>query len=213
MGNFAQNEIMFPSAGGPMISGSWYNPKTGDSFTVRDSFMEDNNFIIVTMDGRRLDSRIMQDYIQSDEKTINEIKKHKKEERNQPKQPLKQQKNPKTIIGDLGEYSDELPDMVNEEFSTNPYYEPEPEPKPGKRTQKPEVSEESINQGIIKKAVAGLPKPTINISINFDGDIKQPVQFLETLMGIKKEDIAKEICDMYMDNMMEQIRTQIGESI
>ena len=29
------NGIMF-GTGGPMMTGTWYNPATGDSFTVRD---------------------------------------------------------------------------------------------------------------------------------------------------------------------------------
>ena len=36
---------------GPMMEGTWYNTRTGDSFTVRDSFFEDNQFVITTTDG------------------------------------------------------------------------------------------------------------------------------------------------------------------
>ena len=39
---------------GPIMDGTWYNPNTGDSFTVRDSFFEDNQFMVSTMDGRVL---------------------------------------------------------------------------------------------------------------------------------------------------------------
>lgn len=51
---------------GPILNGHWYNPKTGDSFTVRDTFFEDNNLICMTTDGRRLDYNMIQNYIQSD---------------------------------------------------------------------------------------------------------------------------------------------------
>ena len=50
---------------GPMLDGTWYNPKTGDSFTVRDTFFEDNNLIVMTTDGRRLDYNIISKYIKS----------------------------------------------------------------------------------------------------------------------------------------------------
>lgn len=51
---------------GPILNGHWYNPKTGDSFTVRDTFFEDNNLICMTTDGRRLDYNMLQQYVQSD---------------------------------------------------------------------------------------------------------------------------------------------------
>jgi hypothetical protein len=51
---------------GPILTGNWYNPKTGDSFTVRDTYFEDNNFYIMTTDGRRLNYDIVSQYIQSD---------------------------------------------------------------------------------------------------------------------------------------------------
>lgn len=51
---------------GPMMDGTWYNTRTGDSFTVRDSFFEDNQFVITTTDGRYLKYEQIQDYIKSD---------------------------------------------------------------------------------------------------------------------------------------------------
>ena len=33
---------------GPVMQGTWYNPTTGDAFTVRDSFFEDNQYVITT---------------------------------------------------------------------------------------------------------------------------------------------------------------------
>lgn len=51
---------------GPILSGNWYNPKTGDSFTVRDTYFEDNNFYVITTDGRRMDYNLMSQYLQSD---------------------------------------------------------------------------------------------------------------------------------------------------
>lgn len=51
---------------GPILTGNWYNPKTGDSFTVRDTYFEDNNFYVMTTDGRRMDYNLMSQYVQSD---------------------------------------------------------------------------------------------------------------------------------------------------
>ena len=35
---------------GPVMQGTWYNPNTGDAFTVRDSFFEDNQYVVTTTD-------------------------------------------------------------------------------------------------------------------------------------------------------------------
>lgn len=53
-------------AEGPIMDGTWYNTTTGDSFTVQNSFFEDNQFIIQTTDGRVLGYDQIQDYIKSD---------------------------------------------------------------------------------------------------------------------------------------------------
>ena len=59
------NGLMFGMEG-PNMEGTWYNPRTGDSFTVRNSFFQDNQYIVQTMDGRVLDYNTLQEYIQSD---------------------------------------------------------------------------------------------------------------------------------------------------
>ena len=61
------NNVTF-NMDGPTITGHWYNTKTGDSFTVRDSFFEDNQLIIQATDGRIFGYDQLQDYIQSKEK-------------------------------------------------------------------------------------------------------------------------------------------------
>lgn len=51
--------------GGPMMTGTWVNPSTGDKFTVKDCLIEDNNQAVVyTTDGRRLSLDMVSSYIQ-----------------------------------------------------------------------------------------------------------------------------------------------------
>ena len=57
------NGIQF-NGDGPMMSGTWYNPQTGHKFTVRDSFFEDGNFIVMATNGQRYDYNTIQNYIQ-----------------------------------------------------------------------------------------------------------------------------------------------------
>lgn len=51
---------------GPIMQGTWYNPTNGDSFTVADSFFQDNQYIVKTTDGRMLDYNFIQNYVKSD---------------------------------------------------------------------------------------------------------------------------------------------------
>ena len=59
----------------PVLDGFWYNPKTGDSFKVRDTFFEDNNLAIMTTDGRRMDYNMISEYIKGEPKDLEAIKK------------------------------------------------------------------------------------------------------------------------------------------
>lgn len=61
----AQMEVMF-NGGVPMLDGTWYDPKTGNSITVRDTLFEDNNLVILTTDGRRIPYSQMERYVKSD---------------------------------------------------------------------------------------------------------------------------------------------------
>lgn len=63
--NNLNNGLMF-GIEGPNMEGTWYNPQTGDSFTVRNSFFEDNQYLVQTTDGRILRYDQIQHYIQSD---------------------------------------------------------------------------------------------------------------------------------------------------
>lgn len=50
---------------GPMITGTWYNPKTGHSFTAKDTYFEDDKIYVLTTDGQRLDYNMLSQYVQS----------------------------------------------------------------------------------------------------------------------------------------------------
>lgn len=51
---------------GPNVTGTWYNINTGDSFTVRDTYFEDNKLKVQTTDGRIIGYEQLQNYVQSD---------------------------------------------------------------------------------------------------------------------------------------------------
>lgn len=65
MMNSMNNGLMFGTEG-PNMEGTWYNPQTGDSFTVRNSFFQDNQYLVQTTDGRILSYEQLERYVQSD---------------------------------------------------------------------------------------------------------------------------------------------------
>lgn len=58
--------------GGPMISGNWINTKTGETVTVRDSFMDGEDMVIMLTNGRQLSLNDFQDYVQQSEEEYDE---------------------------------------------------------------------------------------------------------------------------------------------
>lgn len=59
-------DAMIFSGEAPVMSGTWYNPLNGDSFTVADTFFQDNQYIVKTTDGRMLDYNFIKSYLKSD---------------------------------------------------------------------------------------------------------------------------------------------------
>jgi hypothetical protein len=55
---------------GPIISGTWYNPKTGHSFTAKDTYIEDDKMYVLTTDGQRLDYNMLSQYVQSNKPAL-----------------------------------------------------------------------------------------------------------------------------------------------
>lgn len=51
---------------GPIMTGQWVNPQTGDKFTVRDSFFQDGQYVVQTMDGRMLGYNQLQQYVKTE---------------------------------------------------------------------------------------------------------------------------------------------------
>lgn len=58
--------------GGPMISGRWTNVRTGEEVVVRDSFMDGDDMIIFTTDGRQFTLEQFQDFVQMSDEEYDE---------------------------------------------------------------------------------------------------------------------------------------------
>ena len=168
------NGIMF-GTGGPMMSGTWYNPSTGDSFTVRDCFFENNQYVISTTDGRMLGYDVIQNYVQSD-KPI--------------EMPKKAQETslPSEVMDILDDRSDD--DIF---VDTDIYGAPSPTPVSlgNLNTSNSRTVEVASNVGIIKKALDKASKPEVVANIVWSDFPKKQIEMLAEIMEIDTKEIVE----------------------
>lgn len=200
------NGMMFGGEG-PVMQGTWYNPTTGDAFTVRDSFFEDNQYVVTTTDGRYLKYNQIQNYVQTDMK-LEDLKKrkienHKKDEipaevanlieGTDPSDPYASMMSPDDLmIGNakpvnLGNLADDR--------------KPEYIQPSGIIMQTP--SPATMNEAIIEKALKNAPKPEIKVDIFWDVYPEKQIEMLKDVMEISEDEIIM----WYLDNidMMEVV--------
>ena len=198
------NGMMFGGEG-PVMQGTWYNPNNGDAFTVRDSFFEDNQYVVTTTDGRFLYYNQLQNYIQTDMK-LEDLKRMKDESnQNTVKTSLPPEVanliadnddsyasmmtpedimigNNKPNLGNL--YRDDLP--VQQTPVGNIYVDKH---NTGKG--------QSMNEAIIEKALKNAEKPEFNVNVIWDNFPLKQIEMLKDIMEIPED----EIIDWYLDNI------------
>lgn len=177
---------------GPMMQGTWYNPHNGDAFTVRDSFFEDNQYTVVTTDGRVFRYDQLQNFVQSDMK-LEDLKKMKleesKNEENLPDSVL-------NLIDSGNSYSDlMIPDdnIISQSKIGNLYAEPNSKHQNVVGL----INEKSMNYGIIEKALSKAEKPIVSISLKWDKYPEKEIEMLKDIMEISED----EIIEWYMNNI------------
>ena len=192
---------------GPIMQGTWYNPYTGDAFTVRDAFFEDNQYIVMTTDGRKMDYNRLQNYVQSDMK-LEDLKKMKIEKTEK----------------------DEIPDEIKNILATNDdmnneYLIPEDNiytSKPLGNINTPRhIAPASVhmhaidkpinvNTTIIEKALKNTTKPSFRVDVSWVDYPERQIEMLKDVMDIPED----EILDWYLDNIsMLEIVEAVKEGI
>lgn len=201
------NGMMFGNEG-PVMQGTWYNPTTGDAFTVRDSFFEDNQYVVTTTDGRYLKYNQIQNYVQTDMK-LEDLKKRRVENQKKeealpaevasliesidPNDPYAGMMSPDDLmignakpinLGNLG-------DSRQLEYVQTPGIIMQP-PSPA-----------TMNEAIIEKALKNAPKPEIKVDIFWDVYPEKQIEMLKDVMDISEDEIIM----WYLDNidMMEVV--------
>lgn len=180
----------------PIIDGTWYNPKTGDSFVVSDAFIQDNQYLIKARDGRLLDYNFIKDYIKSD-------KPIPKQTTTAPKQDL-----PKEVsdILDDGILKDDL-DLISKPMGN--LYDSTPSAP---------ISTTSMNESIISKALAKKSQPLLDININWDDFPTKELDLLIDVMDIDPEEIIswytsnidiKEVVNIISESLVDYIKSHL----
>ena len=197
---------------GPVMQGTWYNPQTGDAFTVRDSFFEDNQYVVTTTDGRYLNYNQLQNYVQSDMK-LEDLKKAKANAK--PKEEVLPEEVSNLISGD-GPTSliDELIIPEDMDILTKPskaignIYTP----MSTSNGIKDDIvmTPANMNNAIIEKALGSTTKPKIVVNINWSDFPSKQIEMLYDIMHISEE----EIVEWYLNNIqMHELVDAVKESI
>lgn len=173
---------------GPTITGSWYNPKTGDSFTVRDAMFEDNNMLIMTTDGRQIGLNQIEGYIQGKlpsgtNMAINEIKEISKT----------------PIIAEL---------------DTSPITTQITQPASLGNINGPRIDAVGINDTIIQRALRQATKPEISVKINWVDWPADKINMLISDMDIDLDDIIEWASkDVNVKELSVVVKSQINKFI
>ena len=169
----------------PMMTGTWYNPTNGDSFTVRDTFFEDNQFVIQTMDGRVLYYDQIQHYVQTDGPIPKVEKKPKKDVLPAEVSDILANDNEMEMLAEDAALINGLGNMHNipaAPITPNTVYNPLPT---------------NTNASIIEKALSKRSLPDIQVKIDWKDFPQQEIKMLMDLMDLSKE----EIVDWYVSQL------------
>ena len=174
---------------GPVMQGTWYNPNTGDAFTVRDSFFEDNQYVVTTTDGRYFRYDQLQNYIQSDMK-LEDLKKMKAEKKEEIPAEVAN-----LIDGNNDPYAEYMipeDEMIGNKMNSlgNIY------------TTNTQIKIESpvntsMNSAIIEKALKNTTKPNFSINVEWSNYPLKEIEMLKDIMEIPSD----EIVEWYLDNI------------
>lgn len=189
---------------GPMMEGTWYNTITGDSFTVRDTFFENNQLMVATTDGRMLDYNIIQNYIKSD-KPIAVQKK--------PKQTMDEV--PAEVLNML-ESNDPQNDILEEDINLlqgNKYNQPITTPNPSTNQvvtpQLVESEDDMLVRRILKRSIA----PEIECKVTWKNFPTKQMEMLDMMVVDVDAIVDYYIKDIDLNTIKEIVKEGIKKHI
>jgi 3-methyladenine DNA glycosylase AlkC len=195
---------------GPILSGHWYNPSTGDSFTVKDTYFEDNNLYVITTDGRRMNYDMISKYVQSDKPIPKQTQPAQNQNNVLPPELASQILNPtNTVSSDSNNYEfgileDDMAlisSQVNKEkaitrdkFNINAVQQ---------------LQQEDEDSMLIRRILSRSQEPKITCSVEWSKFPNKQLEMLE-MMGVDLNKIA----DYYINKIdLQVIKDKIKEDI
>lgn len=184
----------------PIIDGTWYNPNTGDSFTVADAFFQDNQYLIKCRDGRMLDYNFIKDYIKSDKPIPKQTQQTPKQVHPKEVMDLIEPQNDinEGILADdlaliQGTSLGNLNNLSNSNTNTPTSQAPI-----------------NVNESIITKALSKTNQPLLDIKVNWDDF---PTKELDLLIDVMDIDV-NDIIDWYTTKIdMDEVKNIISNSL
>ena len=192
---------------GPMMSGTWVNPKTGHKFTVRDCFFQDGNFMVQTTTGQMLDYNTIQHYVQTSDNTPLTPQKQKPKPKAQVKQPK-----PEAIPEDL--MNEILPeDMeaiglgnINDPTRNKTLNQPVP------TTVVPPVADPDA--AMVDRVLKNHAMPEPAVSLDWNPVPRKQIETLVDVLGVKPQSIANYyISKLSMSKIAEAVKAAIVECV
>ena len=204
-------DAMIFSGETPMMSGTWYNPQTGDSFTVADAFFQDNQYLVKTVDGRILDYNIIKNYIKSD-KPIASQKKQAKEQL--PKEVsnilLKESGNLNSPLNDTLQNDTLQNDILPEDMDL---IKPRSLGNLNTPTSAPvNTPAQSHNPFgvIIERALAKKDQPLLDVKVNWENFPRKEIELLTSVLHLSID----EIIQWYISQIdMSQIESIVAKTL
>lgn len=163
------NGIPMGSMDNPTMTGTWWNPNTGHKFTVKDTFFEDGNFIVMTTDGQRLDYNVIQNYVQYTGHP-DEVPKNLKKVESLPDEVINELNEP---LGNI--YQDIASPIVADNLTPNIGQNIGP----------------SVDMSIISRILDQFDPPQLDATLTWDKAPKEQLNTLVNALNIKPELISQ----------------------
>ena len=211
-----------PMMGGVMMEGTWFNRLTGDSFTVMDSYFEDNNFRVRTTDNRVLDYNTFQDYMQVDPKELPALKAEYDREHNAPaRDPLSQPVKPSTTTGTTTAPDDYASLLAEDPVLGSGIVPPAdalnrpvvPSPRPTTVPNEPVNTYTNPNVVLIDKALRHQSIPTVKVSFDWDTFPKKQIEALTDVIDVPVSDIVDYLYYETIETALPEIEQSLKEYI
>lgn len=203
----------------PIMSGWWYNPRTGDSFQVRDCYFDNGDYKVQTMDGRLLSYSQVEQYVQSEKPIAKQPKVNPAvtENKNLAKQAAAQAgatdiierkpvapQIPKETIDD---YKEDIPSSILNELDDVDVIE-----QPVKKAVEAPKPTKSVNYEMIDRAIGPkMEQCSVEAQCKWGVVSEDEIKVLVNMMKVEVDEIAEYIYEKKCSK--EQILQALKENI